>query len=356
MRVPAGTLFKHLEKATRGEIMNLNKKTIAILVSIAVMVLIGTSLLFVLGNDEERDKTNGQNTEITTETQDVFTQEEFGTEEFHTEEIGTEIFEESNTSEPKDDIQKDNTDTSNEGENKRDESTGNDTNSIPPTSEPQKPASPEATFPSEKEEEPHVVGQYWEAELGDFEPYKYGVTRSLVRDIEYYEYSDGTSKDISVYEYYDYDCSGYNATDAELKAESESAAASYIDYYNEVLRLTNEVRAAAGVAPLTLDSTLCKAASMRALEMDYAQIFSHTRPNGSSCFSTMDFFGCTYTTCGENIAAGYNSPEDVVEGWKNSPGHYANMIDPDFTKLGVGYTPTNVEGEYWYYWTQLFSN
>lgn len=93
---------------------------------------------------------------------------------------------------------------------------------------------------------------------------------------------------------------------------------------------------------------------MRAVEMAYANIFSHTRPDGSSCFSVFPYYSISYFAAGENIAAGYGSPEAVVTGWKNSEGHYANMINVSFTKLGVGYF--NIDYGYGAYWVQLFTN
>lgn len=127
----------------------------------------------------------------------------------------------------------------------------------------------------------------------------------------------------------------------------------YLSYLQEVLKYTNEVRAEAGVAPLVLDETLSIAASGRSAEMDYYNYFAHTRPDGSSCFNILDEVNAKWNYVGENIAWGYPNPKDVVEGWKNSPGHYANMVNPDFKKLGVG-----VSNEYSgrIYWTQLFTN
>lgn len=142
---------------------------------------------------------------------------------------------------------------------------------------------------------------------------------------------------------------------ADMVALSKQYAVSYRAYYEEVLRLVNEIRAEAGVAPLQLDDTLCQAAGLRSIEMDYNNEFSHTRPDGSSCFTVLSEFNCSYHTCGENIAAGYASPAVVVNGWKNSQGHYENMINASFTKLGVGYSSLG-NSYYGNYWTQLFTD
>lgn len=185
--------------------------------------------------------------------------------------------------------------------------------------------------------------------------HKYGVTKYDITTNYYTLYSDDSKELIDSSSYTVYNSSNYNATDSQLKGEADSNACAYMSYYQEVLRLVNEIRASVGVAPLTLDTTLCKAASMRALEMDYSNEMSHTRPSGKDCFSVLDFYGASFGTCGENIAAGQTSASSVVNGWKNSPGHYQNMINASYTKLGVGYSFTGV-GDYGYYWCQLFTN
>lgn len=183
----------------------------------------------------------------------------------------------------------------------------------------------------------------------------YGVKKITTYENEYNVYSDGSKELVSSSNVSRYDVSGYNATDQQLRAESDSKAAEYMSYYNEVLRLVNEIRAEVGAAPLTLDTTLCKAAAMRAVEMNYSHVFSHTRPDGRSCFSVLGVYGISYGSTGENIAAGYQTPQKVVEGWKNSEGHYKNMINSSYKKLGVGLSKEETGG-YKYYWVQLFTD
>ena len=128
----------------------------------------------------------------------------------------------------------------------------------------------------------------------------------------------------------------------------------YSQYANEVLNLVNAYRAADGIPALVLDENLCNAANMRSIEMDYGNYFEHARKDGSSCFSVLGQCGITsFRTCGENIAAGQRSPSEVVESWYNSPGHKANMLNAEFTKMGLGYSNSG-NGEYGTYWTQLF--
>lgn len=87
-----------------------------------------------------------------------------------------------------------------------------------------------------------------------------------------------------------------------------------VDYATEVLNLVNQLRAEVGVAPLSLDSTLCQAANTRAVEISQDNCFSHTRPNGTSCFTVLDDYGISYMATDENISAGYATPADVVAG------------------------------------------
>ena len=120
-------------------------------------------------------------------------------------------------------------------------------------------------------------------------------------------------------------------------------------YAQEVVRLVNIERANAGLAPLAMDATLSAAAQVRAQEIDVS--FSHTRPDGTSCFTVLKDFGISYRACGENIAKGSPSPARVVEGWMNSAGHRANILSNKYTTIGVGYT--TIDGVP--YWAQMFT-
>lgn len=119
-------------------------------------------------------------------------------------------------------------------------------------------------------------------------------------------------------------------------------------YVDEVIRLVNVERANAGLAPLAKNGAVCQAAEVRASEIGVS--FSHTRPDGRNCFTVFEEFGISYTACGENIAAGHPTPEAVVQGWMNSPGHRANILNEDFEEIGVGVK--NVNGSM--QWVQLF--
>lgn len=116
-----------------------------------------------------------------------------------------------------------------------------------------------------------------------------------------------------------------------------------------VTSLVNAARRDAGLSELELDADLCAAAQARAQEI--AQSFSHTRPDGSSCFTILEEFGVSYRAAGENIAMGQRTPEEVMDGWMNSSGHRANILNGTFTSIGVGYY---VDGAGAAHWVQIF--
>lgn len=123
---------------------------------------------------------------------------------------------------------------------------------------------------------------------------------------------------------------------------------------NEVVRLMNQERQKAGLPLIKMDDTLNAAADVRAREI--SEVFSHTRPDGTLCFSILSEpkYSGIYWSMGENIAAGYSSAGEVMTGWMNSPGHKANILDESFNKVGIGiyYDSTKPYG---YYWVQLFA-
>ena len=125
------------------------------------------------------------------------------------------------------------------------------------------------------------------------------------------------------------------------------------DWEWEVLKIVNRERHTSGMDPVTGFSLIQEACDIRAVEL--VELFSHTRPDDSSCFTVFDEVGIDRWSGGENIAAGYDSPEDVMYGWMNSPGHRANILTEDFTHMGVGYH--YIKSSYYrHHWVQLFCN
>ena len=119
-------------------------------------------------------------------------------------------------------------------------------------------------------------------------------------------------------------------------------------YEAEVLKLVNAERASYGLSPLVQDKGAAEVAHLRAKEI--VQSFSHTRPNGSSCFTAAKELGISYRSAGENIAYGYPTPQKVVEGWMNSEGHRKNILSSSFSRIGIGCYQNNGI----LYWTQFF--
>lgn len=121
------------------------------------------------------------------------------------------------------------------------------------------------------------------------------------------------------------------------------------DLAASVFNLVNKARKAEGLSPLTYSSKAQKAADIRAKEI--IELFSHTRPDGSDCFTALSETGVTMKSAGENLASGYETPKAVVDGWLASPGHRENIMRPDFTELAVG-VATDSFGTI--YWSQFF--
>ncbi|MHB1167205.1 MAG: CAP domain-containing protein, partial [Carboxydocellales bacterium] len=118
----------------------------------------------------------------------------------------------------------------------------------------------------------------------------------------------------------------------------------------KVVDLVNIERGKAGLKPLVADPLLGKGARAKSQDMADQGYFAHNSPKYGTPFEMMKSFGISYMTAGENLAAGQSTPEAVVAGWMNSPGHRANILNGNFGKIGVGYVSANQN--YHHYWTQ----
>ena len=118
----------------------------------------------------------------------------------------------------------------------------------------------------------------------------------------------------------------------------------------QLLIQTNKQRFANNLWPLSISEKMLLAASTRAEELtDY---YDHTRPDGRDCFTVLDECDISYSSAGENIAAGQTSPENVLNSWMNSAGHRENILSENFVHLGTGYA---YGGIYGHNWVQLFT-
>ena len=161
---------------------------------------------------------------------------------------------------------------------------------------------------------------------------------------------------------------GWTGSIAQAQAAEQDAAEELVvvtgtedyDEAREVLAIVNKERTALGLDPLELDIELTETAMQRAAELSV--LYSHTRPDGTNCFTA---FPNGYYARAENIAIGYGSAADVMEGWfyneremyeqgerdHNKVGHYLNIINPDFKSIGIGCFVQGIA-----YWEQALSS
>lgn len=172
--------------------------------------------------------------------------------------------------------------------------------------------------------------------------YKYGMKTERTLHITYAIYSDVGKCKYTEETYENTDKSTYNATTDDLKPEAINILNSNLNTIKEVgIKTLNSYRKEVNKADLVYDYDLSLAATIRAMEMYWSGKTSHTRPNGSSCFTIYTEMGITYMAAGENIAWGYADLGGAMVGWKNSPGHYANMISDNYKNVGIGYYNNN---------------
>ena len=134
-----------------------------------------------------------------------------------------------------------------------------------------------------------------------------------------------------------------------------------------MLTLTNQARAQArtcadpggqsgsfpAVPPLTWNVKLGNSARGHSQDMATHNYFAHDSQDGTTPFQRMNAAGYHYSAAGENIAAGYSTPQAVVNTWLSDYGHCANIMSSAFTELGVGYAYAT-GSTYKHYWTQDF--
>ncbi|ENH97419.1 hypothetical protein J416_05383 [Gracilibacillus halophilus YIM-C55.5] len=117
---------------------------------------------------------------------------------------------------------------------------------------------------------------------------------------------------------------------------------------HQVIQLTNQERARNGLPKLKPDWELSRVARYKSADMQSNQYFSHQSPTYGSPFQMMRNFNISYRAAAENIAKGQSTPQQVVNAWMNSSGHRRNILNEQYTHIGVGYVK---EGNYW---TQMF--
>jgi uncharacterized protein YkwD len=119
---------------------------------------------------------------------------------------------------------------------------------------------------------------------------------------------------------------------------------------DEVFSLLNAHRAANGVSALAYDIQLQDAIQGHCVHMALHSFFAHEAPESSVTLPWDRADYCGTSASGENIAMGQRSPSEVMTGWTNSSGHNQNMLNSQFTRVGIGYED---DGQYW---GQIFGN
>jgi len=106
-------------------------------------------------------------------------------------------------------------------------------------------------------------------------------------------------------------------------------------------------------APLSWNDTLAGAANSHTRNMANGNFFDHLDPDGRTPGDRAELAGYIAKNIGENIAAGLDTPRKVVDGWLASPGHCANLMNPQFRELGAAYA-MDPKSDAGIYWTGLF--
>ena len=121
----------------------------------------------------------------------------------------------------------------------------------------------------------------------------------------------------------------------------------------QVARITNAERSSRGLAQLVFDAKLADISRAHSADMNNRQFFDHNNPSGETPEDRARKAAYTWGAIGENIAAGYGTPEAVVRGWMNSPGHRSNILGTSYKRIGVGATARRDGTPIW---TQMFSD
>jgi uncharacterized protein YkwD len=103
-----------------------------------------------------------------------------------------------------------------------------------------------------------------------------------------------------------------------------------------IITQTNAIRAEAGLPALTFEARLARSAAAKANDMATKGYFDHGNPDGYRMSYWINNTGYTYTLAGENLAKGFSSVTRLMNAWVASPSHYKNLVEPQFTDIGIG--------------------
>ena len=140
-------------------------------------------------------------------------------------------------------------------------------------------------------------------------------------------------------------------TDKDNNTSNDSITGEFAAFQKEVVRLVNVERQKQGLGKLSLNAKLSNVATLKSQDMINKNYFDHTSPTYGSPFDMMKQFNISYKTAGENIAKGQKTPAEVVKAWMNSQGHRENILNKNYTEIGIG-VAKDANGTL--YWTQMF--
>lgn len=112
----------------------------------------------------------------------------------------------------------------------------------------------------------------------------------------------------------------------------------------EVIRLTNEKRVQAGLAPLEENSVLDQAAQAKGADMLNKGYWAHVAPDGTQPWKFFSDFGYKYRYAGENLARDFSNPSSAVDAWMTSPSHKENLLSPRYQEVGIAVVEGNLAG------------
>jgi uncharacterized protein YkwD len=123
----------------------------------------------------------------------------------------------------------------------------------------------------------------------------------------------------------------------QTPAATATVAPALLSVVDEVVLQINRFRPQQQCQPVVANESLTRAAQEHSQDMAFNDYFSHVGSDGSSPWDRLERVGYFYSVAAENIAVAYLTPEDVVQGWLDSPGHRENVLNCDFQEVGVGY-------------------
>ncbi|MBU1092300.1 CAP domain-containing protein [Patescibacteria group bacterium] len=122
-------------------------------------------------------------------------------------------------------------------------------------------------------------------------------------------------------------------------------ASSLISNEDQLIQLTNQIRTVRGIPVLAQNALLGESAQNKAEDMASKGYFDHADQDGNRMSYWMRSAGYDYLRAGENLAKGFSTPEAVIQAWLNSPTHYMNLVNDNYTEIGVGVATGVIDGK-----------